>query len=174
MGEGMTLFSGEVALVTGGGYAEYCNVPAGQCLPTPENLSFTDAASLPETFFTVWSNVFDRGNLKDKESLLVHGGSSGIGGARGRKLRRDVTVEYRRPDMIEPAFEIGPDLTANVGPALAEREVFAEIGAVLGNHAFEQRIAIVARDRGIDRMVSFVLKLWMVRTHLLQGSAPYQ
>lgn len=67
------------ALVVGGGYAEYCNVPAGQCLPIPENLSFIEAASLPETFFTVWSNVFDRGHLQKGESLLIHGGSSGIG-----------------------------------------------------------------------------------------------
>jgi NADPH2:quinone reductase len=67
------------ALVMGGGYAEYCNVPEGQCLPVPDNLSFIEAASLPETFFTVWSNVFDRGNLKQGETLLVHGGSSGIG-----------------------------------------------------------------------------------------------
>jgi len=67
------------ALVIGGGYAEYCSVPEGQCLPIPGNLSFTEAASLPETFFTVWSNVFDRGKLQPGESLLVHGGSSGIG-----------------------------------------------------------------------------------------------
>jgi NADPH2:quinone reductase len=67
------------ALVTGGGYAEYINVPAGQCLPIPGKLSFIEAASLPETFFTVWSNVFDRGALKKGETLLVHGGSSGIG-----------------------------------------------------------------------------------------------
>jgi len=67
------------ALVSGGGYAEYCNVPEGQCLPIPGNLSFVEAASLPETFFTVWSNVFDRGKLQPGESLLVHGGSSGIG-----------------------------------------------------------------------------------------------
>jgi NADPH2:quinone reductase len=67
------------ALVIGGGYAEYCNAPEGQCLPITENLSFIEAASLPETFFTVWSNVFDRGQLKPGESLLVHGGSSGIG-----------------------------------------------------------------------------------------------
>jgi NADPH2:quinone reductase len=67
------------ALVTGGGYAEYCSVPAGQCLPIPGNLSFGEAASLPETFFTVWSNVFDRGKLQRGETLLVHGGSSGIG-----------------------------------------------------------------------------------------------
>jgi NADPH2:quinone reductase len=67
------------ALVMGGGYAEYCNVPEGQCLPVPGNLAFDEAASLPETFFTVWSNVFDRGQLKGDEILLVHGGSSGIG-----------------------------------------------------------------------------------------------
>lgn len=67
------------ALVWGGGYAEYCNVPEGQCLPIPRNLTFEEAASLPETFFTVWSNVFDRGQLQPGESLLVHGGSSGIG-----------------------------------------------------------------------------------------------
>jgi NADPH:quinone reductase len=67
------------ALVAGGGYAEYCTAPEGQCLPIPENLSFAEGASLPETFFTVWSNVFDRAKLLPGESLLVHGGSSGIG-----------------------------------------------------------------------------------------------
>ncbi len=67
------------ALVWGGGYAEYCNVPEGQCLPIPDRFTFIEAASLPETFFTVWSNVFGRGRLKQGESLLVHGGSSGIG-----------------------------------------------------------------------------------------------
>ncbi|MET3979179.1 NADPH2:quinone reductase [Mucilaginibacter sp. UYP25] len=67
------------ALVIGGGYAEYCNAPQGQCLLVPDNLSFAEAASLPETFFTVWSNVFDRGRLQPGETLLVHGGSSGIG-----------------------------------------------------------------------------------------------
>jgi len=67
------------ALVPGGGYAEYCLAPAPQCLPVPKGLSIVEAAGLPETFFTVWSNVFDRGRLKAGESFLVHGGSSGIG-----------------------------------------------------------------------------------------------
>lgn len=67
------------ALLAGGGYAEYCVAPEGQCLPIPGTLSFAEAASLPETFFTVWSNVFDRGRLQPGEKLLVHGGSSGIG-----------------------------------------------------------------------------------------------
>lgn len=67
------------ALLAGGGYAEYCTVPAVQCLPVPEGLSMVEAASLPETHFTVWSNVFERGGLQPGESLLVHGGTSGIG-----------------------------------------------------------------------------------------------
>ncbi len=67
------------ALVTGGGYAEYCAAPAVQCLPVPEGLGLAEAAAMPETFFTVWSNVFDRGALTAGESFLVHGGSSGIG-----------------------------------------------------------------------------------------------
>ena len=67
------------ALVAGGGYAELCVAPVGQCLPVPEGLSDIEAASLPETFFTVWSNVFERGRLQKGETLLVQGGSSGIG-----------------------------------------------------------------------------------------------
>jgi putative PIG3 family NAD(P)H quinone oxidoreductase len=67
------------ALVAGGGYAEYCVAPAGSCLPWPEGYDAVRAAALPETFFTVWSNVFDRGRLQAGESFLVHGGTSGIG-----------------------------------------------------------------------------------------------
>ena len=67
------------ALVAGGGYAELCVAPVGQCLPVPEGFSDVEAASLPETFFTVWSNVFERGRLQKGETLLIQGGSSGIG-----------------------------------------------------------------------------------------------
>ncbi len=67
------------ALVTGGGYAEYCAAPVPQCLAVPQGLGHTQAAALPETFFTVWSNVFDRAGLEAGETFLVHGGSSGIG-----------------------------------------------------------------------------------------------
>ncbi|MCK4842101.1 MAG: NAD(P)H-quinone oxidoreductase [Methylococcales bacterium] len=67
------------ALCTGGGYAEFCAVNANLCLPIPKGFNFIQAAALPETFFTVWSNVFDRGQLKSNESILIHGGSSGIG-----------------------------------------------------------------------------------------------
>ena len=67
------------ALVVGGGYAEYCVAPARHCLPVPDGLDMVSAAAIPETFFTVWTNVFERGALQDGETLLVHGGSSGIG-----------------------------------------------------------------------------------------------
>lgn len=80
----LTIGAPVCALVQGGGYAEYCTAPAAQCLPIPGGLSMVEAASLPETFFTVWSNVFDRGRLGidadgQRETLLVQGGTSGIG-----------------------------------------------------------------------------------------------
>ncbi|KGB52119.1 Alcohol dehydrogenase, zinc-binding protein [Sphingopyxis sp. LC81] len=67
------------ALVAGGGYAEYCTAPAGSCLPVPKGLSMEEAAALPETVFTVWHNLFERGYVRDGETVLVHGGTSGIG-----------------------------------------------------------------------------------------------
>jgi len=82
MGDGATGWrEGDVccALTAGGGYAEYCTAPAAQCLPIPDGLDPVDAAGLPETFFTVWSNVFERAALAPGESLLVHGGGGGIG-----------------------------------------------------------------------------------------------
>jgi len=111
------------ALVNGGGYAEYVAVPSGQVLPIPEGLSLEEAAALPETFFTVWTNVFERAALKAGETLLVHGGSSGIGttaiqlakamGARVfitagseakceacRRLGADLAINYRQEDYV--------------------------------------------------------------------------
>ncbi len=76
---GLKVGSQVCALVAGGGYAEFCVAPVGQCLPVPAGLSLVEAASLPETFFTVWSNVFDRARLQAGETLLIQGGSSGIG-----------------------------------------------------------------------------------------------
>lgn len=82
LGEGVMDWAADdkvCALVAGGGYAQYCVVPAPQVLPIPKGLSMIEAAALPETFFTVWTNVFERGALRNGERFLVHGGSSGIG-----------------------------------------------------------------------------------------------
>ncbi|QCO15891.1 NAD(P)H-quinone oxidoreductase [Azospirillum brasilense] len=82
LGEGVTEWAADdavCALIAGGGYAQYCVVPAPQLLPVPKGYSMVEAAAVPETFFTVWTNVFERGALKPGETLLVHGGSSGIG-----------------------------------------------------------------------------------------------
>ena len=80
------------ALVAGGGYAEYCAVPRQQCLPIPDGLGEIDAAAIPETFFTVWTNLFERGELRTGETVLIHGGTSGIGTTAiqlARGVRRD-------------------------------------------------------------------------------------
>ncbi len=82
LGEGVTEWAADdavCALIAGGGYAQYCVVPAPQLLPVPKGYGMVEAAAVPETFFTVWTNVFERGALKPGETLLVHGGSSGIG-----------------------------------------------------------------------------------------------
>ena len=76
---GWTVGDHVCALVAGGGYAEYCVAPAVQCLPVPRGFSMVEAAAIPETFFTVWTNVFDRGRLQAGETILIHGGASGIG-----------------------------------------------------------------------------------------------
>jgi NADPH2:quinone reductase len=127
LGEGESLWQpGDTvcALTNGGGYAGYVSVPGTQCLPVPKGLSLVEAAALPETCFTVWSNVFDRGGLKTGESFLVHGGSSGIGttaiqmaralGARVfttagsdekcracEDLGAEIAVNYRTQDFVE-------------------------------------------------------------------------
>ena len=105
-----------VALVTGGGYAEYCTAPAGQCLPIPKGLTMTEAAGLPETFFTVWSNVFDRGGLKEGETFMVHGGTSGIGTTAIQMAKAfGATVITTSGSDEKAAFcrELGADLSIN-------------------------------------------------------------
>ncbi len=108
------------ALVVGGAYAEYCIAPLAQCLPVPKGLSDVEAASIPETFFTVWSNVFDRGRLgldgRGKETLLVHGGSSGIGVTAIQlvtALGHDVLVTVGSDEKAKACKELGAVLAVN-------------------------------------------------------------
>ena len=98
------------ALVAGGGYAEYCIAPAGTCLPVPEVLRMTDAAAMPETLFTVWINLFERGFAADGDTVLVHGGTSGIGTmaiALGRLFGLDVIVTCGTDAKCAAAVELG-------------------------------------------------------------------
>ena len=130
------------ALVAGGGYAEYCVAPEAWCLPIPSGVSLRDAAGLPETHFTVWNNVFDRGRLAPGETLLVHGGTSGIG----------ITT-------IQLAKAFGATVIATAGSA--EKVAFCrEVGA---DHAIDYRtqdfVAEVARitgKRGVDVVLDMV------------------
>ena len=104
------------ALVAGGGYAEYCTAPVGQMLPVPAGFSDIEAAALPENFFTVWSNVFDRGRLVAGEWLLVQGGTSGIGVAAiqlAKAFGAKVIATAGSDDKCRRCVELGADLAVN-------------------------------------------------------------
>lgn len=144
---GLKVGSRVCALVQGGGYAEFCTAPLAQCLPVPDGLSDIEAASLPETFFTVWSNVFDRARLGeteagDKETLLVQGGTSGIG----------VTA-------IQLAVALGHRVFATAGSDDKARACEA-LGAERGiNYKTEDFVAVakeLTADRGVDVVLDMV------------------
>jgi NADPH2:quinone reductase len=176
------------ALVAGGGYAEYCVAPAPQCLPVPKGVALVDAAGLPETFFTVWSNVFDRGRLVAGESFLVHGGSSGIGttaiqlahafGARVfatagspekcavcRDLGAERAIDYRQEDFVAVLKEAtqgrGVDVILDiVGGPYVEKN--------LRSLALEGRLVQIAFLQGSK--VTLDLAHLMVRRQTITGS----
>ncbi|KAA0888660.1 NAD(P)H-quinone oxidoreductase [Pusillimonas sp. ANT_WB101] len=130
------------ALLAGGGYAEYCVAPAEQCLPVPVGLSDVEAAGLPETYFTVWSNVFDRGQLSGDDILLVHGGASGIG-----------------TTAIQLATAMGHKVYATAGSD--ERVTAIEnLGAIQGinyrTHDFVEEIKKATAGRGVDVILDMV------------------
>ncbi len=103
-------------LVTGGGYADYCLASASLCLPIPDNLTFVEAAGIPEAFFTVWSNVFDRGQLKKGEAILVHGGSSGIGTTTiqfAKAFDAKIIVTVGSSNKCQFCLELGADAAIN-------------------------------------------------------------
>ncbi|MFZ6674389.1 NAD(P)H-quinone oxidoreductase [Undibacterium sp. Xuan67W] len=130
------------ALVQGGGYAEYCVAPALQCLPVPVGLSLVEAASLPETYFTVWSNVFDRARLSADESLLVQGGTSGIG----------VTA-------IQMAVALGHRVFATAGSddkCRATEQLGAERGINYRSEDFVEILKSLTAGRGVDVILDMV------------------
>ena len=124
------------ALVAGGGYADYVAVPAGQVLPLPDGLDMVQAAALPETFFTVWANVFQLGALQPGETLLVHGGASGIGTTAiqlAAALGARVFATVRSADKAEACIKLG-----------------AEAAIDYTHEAFADRILALTQDRGVD------------------------
>lgn len=137
------------ALVAGGGYAQYCLAPVVQCLPVPKGLSDIEAASLPETLFTVWSNVFDRGRLVPGETLLVQGGTSGIGVA-----------------AIQMAKAMGANVIATAGSEAKCKAIIA-LGA---DHAinyktsvFEDEVKRITDGRGVDVILDMVAGDYVAR-----------
>lgn len=137
------------ALVAGGGYAELCVAPVAQCLPVPTGLSDEEAACLPETFFTVWSNVFDRARLQSGETLLIQGGSSGIG----------VT-----------AIQLGKAFGATVIVTAGSDEKCAACLALGADHAinyktqdFVAEIKTLTADRGVDVILDMVAGAYVAR-----------
>ena len=130
------------ALVAGGGYAEYCVAPAPLCLPIPEGLSHVQAAAIPETFFTVWTNVFDRGQLASGESLLVHGGSSGIGTTAIQLAKAFGSVVYvtaGSEEKCQACRDLGADAAINY------RE-----------EDFVARVTELTNERGVDVILDMV------------------
>mgnify|MGYP003483163751 CR=1 FL=1 len=137
------------ALVQGGGYAEYCAAPLQQCLPIPAGLTPLEAASLPETFFTVWSNVFDRAHLSDGETLLVQGGTSGIG----------VTA-------IQVATALGHRVFATAGSddkCRACEELGAERGINYRTEDFVEVVKELTGGKGVDVILDMVAGDYVAR-----------
>ena len=130
------------ALVSGGGYAEYCAVPVPQCLPIPDGLDTVRAAALPETFFTVWTNLFDGGRMKAGETVLIHGGSGGIG---------TTAIQIAR------AFGARVFATARTAEKCAFCEALGAERAI--NYAEEDFVAVVrelTEKRGVDLILDMV------------------
>jgi len=133
------------ALVAGGGYAELCAAPVGQCLLVPEGLSDIEAASLPETFFTVWSNVFDRAKLQRGETLLVQGGSSGIGVTAiqlAKALGATVIVTAGSDEKCRACLALGADHAINY----RTQDFVAQAKQVTGGRGVNVVLDMVAGD----------------------------
>jgi putative PIG3 family NAD(P)H quinone oxidoreductase len=176
------------ALVTGGGYAEYCVAPAPQCQPVPRGMDTVTAAAIPETFFTVWTNVFERGRLAQGESLLVHGGSSGIGTtaiqlakARGsrvfatagsaekcaacERLGAERAINYRDADFVAVVRELTGGRGVDVVLDMVGGDYFARNIEAL---AVEGRLVEIATLHGVKAEVN--IQTIMVRRLTITGS----
>ena len=133
------------ALVAGGGYAEYCVAPAGQCLPVPGALTMIEAAALPETLFTVWTNLFERAYAREGDSVLIHGGTSGIGTMAvmlGKLFGLTVVVTCGSPEKCARALEIGADHAIDYKAS----DFVAEVARITGGQGVDVVLDMVGGD----------------------------
>ncbi len=137
------------ALVAGGGYAETCAAPVGQCLPVPAGLTDIEAASLPETYFTVWSNLFNRAGLRSGETLLIHGGSSGIGVA---------AIQLARAAGATVLVTVGSDVKAAACLALG-----AQHAINYRSEDFVDAVNRITAGRGVDVILDMVAGDYIAR-----------
>ncbi|MBB6576908.1 putative PIG3 family NAD(P)H quinone oxidoreductase [Comamonas odontotermitis] len=143
--QGLKLGDRVCALVAGGGYAEYCVAPVAQCLPVPAGLSDLEAAALPETFFTVWSNVFDRGALQAGETLLIQGGSSGIGVTAiqlAKAFGAQVIVTAGSDEKCQACRDLGADHAINY----RTQDFVAEVQRITAGKGVDVILDMVAGD----------------------------
>lgn len=172
LGDGVSAWRvGDVvcALTPGGGYAEYCVAPAAHCLPSPRDLTLLEAASLPENYFTVWNNLFDRVHLEAGETVLIHGGSGGIGLA---------AIQLAKAFGATPITTVGSaDKAAfcrGIGAAhvinYREQDFVAEIATITGKKGVDVVLDMVGGDYIEKNMKSLALEGRMVIIAFLQGS----
>lgn len=166
------------ALVAGGGYARYCVAPVGQCLPVPNGFSLVEAAALPETFFTVWTNLFQRGGAKAGDAVLVHGGTSGIGTTAillGRMFGIEVIVTAGSDAKCARALEIGAahainyrsqDFVAEVERIRAGAGVAVVLDMVGGDYLPRNLACLAEEGRNVSiavqRGAKAEIPIWMV------------
>ena len=156
------------ALTPGGGYAEYCTTPADFCLPIPGSLSLVEAASLPENYFTVWNNVFDRGRLVAGETALIHGGSSGIGLAAIQLAKRfgaTVITTVGSADKADFCRGIGADYALNY----REQDFVAEVARITSKRGVDFVLDMVGGDYIVKNLKSLALDGRLVMIGFMQG-----
>lgn len=157
------------ALTPGGGYAEYCAAPAACCLPYPSGLSALEAASLPENYFTVWYNLFDRARLKAGETVLIHGGSGGIGLAAiqlAHAIGARTITTVGSEDKAAFCKSIGADFAINY----REQDFAVEVAAITGKRGVDVILDMVGGDYIEKNLKSLALEGRMAIIAFLQGS----
>jgi len=157
------------ALTPGGGYAEYCTTPAGFCLPVPKGLTVTEAASLPETFFTVWNNLVDRGRLRRGETVLIHGGTGGIGLTAIQIARHfGATVIATAGSDEKTAFCLATGATHAIN--YRTHDFVAEVARITGKRGVDVVLDMVGGDYIEKNLKCLALEGRMVIIAFLRGS----